>query len=52
MDDKSIKRHRVERERKMLIFADKIGPFVRIILAPIFLLIRIYHWIWDYEYFN
>ena len=52
MNDKSIKRYRVERERKMLIVADKIGPFVRIILAPIFLLIRIYRWVFDYEYFN
>lgn len=52
MDEKSIKRCRLERERKMLIFADKIGPFVRIILTPIFLLIRIYHWVWDYEYFT
>ena len=52
MNDKSIKRYRVERERKMLIVADKIGPLVRIILAPIFLLIRIYRWVFDYEYFN
>ena len=50
MEDKSIKRHRLE--RKILIFADKIGPFVRILMTPIFLPIRIYHWVWDYEYFK
>lgn len=37
-------------EMRMLRIAGIIGPIVRIILTPIFLLIRIYHWVWDYDY--
>lgn len=37
-------------EMRMLRIAGKIGPIVRIMLTPIFLLIRIYHWVWDYDY--
>ena len=30
--------------------ASIIGLILRIILTPIYLLLRIYHWVWDYDY--
>lgn len=42
--------NKANHEMKMLRIAGKIGPIIRIILTPIFLLIRIYHWVWDYDY--
>jgi len=29
-----------------------IKPIIRVVLTPIFLLIRLYCWVWDYDYYE
>lgn len=31
---------------------ENLAGIIRIILTPIFLLIRIYCWVWDYDYYE
>lgn len=31
---------------------EKVAVVVRFVLTPVFLLIRIYCWVWDYDYYK
>ena len=31
-------------------YLEKLAKILRVILTPIFLLVRIYYWVWDYDW--